>query len=156
MFKRTEVIKFSDFMGKKPSNEVDFFIQDLEQEVIHLPENITDTKKVQQFILKTGMTFNSFLAMSVPVGAQGTALPTEWNDIMVQVQVACIGISGSLAIMCLMAAGICRMLKLENVYKDWTKEIYKGLFQIITAPVAVAVFVMIVQLVLRLFPGNPS
>jgi hypothetical protein len=154
MFKRVEKIRFNEFMEKKRDSSTDFFTQNLMKEVEQIPDNVGNPRKIIRFVTATSMTFTSLLATTAPVGAEGSGLSPDIDLLFVKIQVACVGISASLAVLCLMAAGICRMLKLEKFYKDWTMEIYKGLVQIITAPVAVAILVAIIQMVMRMLPGH--
>lgn len=133
MFNRkTEVINFKEFMGK---GNTDFFASTPKKEVI--------ATKIKDLSIKTyAVVLPSILVTEPVLAQQGTGIP-EVDSGFLKVQLVCIGLSSGIAVLCLMADGALKMLGIER--PDWTKKIYKGLIQVITAPLAVAIVVTLIQ-----------
>lgn len=131
MFKRTEVISFKEFL-KKDNN--DFFQAANQKEV--------KASKIRDLSIKTYTMLPSIL-VATPVGAEGTTGIPEVDSGFQKIEFICIAISSGVAVLCLMADGVLKMLGIER--PEWTKKIYKGLIQVMTAPLAVAIVVTLIK-----------
>lgn len=133
---KTEVINFKEFMKK---DNTDFFAPTPKKEVI--------ATKIKDLSIKAYVILPSIL-VTTPAWAEEIGIP-EVDKGFQKVEFICIAISSGIAVLCLMADGVLKMLGIEK--PDWTKKIYKGLIQVMTAPLAVAIVVTIIKWGQRIF-----
>ncbi len=147
--KKVEVIPFREFMDRKKT-DVDFFIINLQREVRNNPREAIRLKKS---LTQTLTVFTSFLALTHPAIAATKGLPPEIDAAMLKIQLICLGISAGLAVICLMLAGMFKMLGLSTKAETWTWDIIKGLVQVLVAPVVVGIIVTTGRVILKPFSG---
>lgn len=149
--KKVEVIKFRDFMDTHTNNQTDFFIENLQREVIRNPQQ---AKQLKRQITQTLTVLTSFLALTTPAMAStSNALPPEIDAAILKIQLICLALSISLATLCGIIAGSMRILGMSGKAQTWTTDITKGLIQVLVTPVAVGIIVTAGRLILKPFAG---
>jgi len=137
---------------KEEMGKLDFFLQETKEEVLTLPRK---DKKIVKTILHTfNATVISLLATTSHADASSTyTLPSEVTSGLQTLQFTCLAVAGSMATLCLMISGMLKMLGLQEKMSGWSKNIYKGLIQVMTAPAVIFVMVSILKILLLLVPG---
>jgi hypothetical protein len=120
-------------LGEHPEN----FIQTIEREVNQNPNQFK--RKIEKWkveVLKLQTTCASLLVL-----APQSVIPDEvWKTILtVMIVVFLVGIA--IGTICLMLAGIWKTLRQDS--SAWTRDILKGIGQVVLAPVIVALIVII-------------
>jgi hypothetical protein len=145
---RKQTINFQEFMSKGKRAE-DFLVQKLAEEVKVNPQKAIRLKKRLSVTLTV---FTSFLALTNPVFAKGS-VPAEIDAALIKIQLICLGLASAVAILCLMLAGMFKMLGLKSKADSWTWDIIKGLVQVLVAPVAVGIIVTVARVILKPLPN---
>lgn len=129
-------------VGKKESKEN--FIQVLESEVRKSP---TQARKLLREVSKTRTMLGSILLLS-------PAIPPELTSSFLIAIAILAALGVGIAIVSLMLAGLWKMSGFGKARSDeWTKDIYKGLLQVLTAPIIVALVVAVCVLLFHNLPA---
>jgi hypothetical protein len=129
------------------------FLQSLDKEVRHNP---FQAKKLRKTLTITHTMLVSTLVLAQPTYAAAMAPTNIDPDIvntLVLLMLTCAGLGVLAAVVGLMAAGVWKMFFGGNQADQWRQNIYRGLGQVILAPVTVA---LIVGLALLLFSHIPA
>ena len=160
--------------GRKGTVEHDMVSVCKEDILTHAKQNLnSDTKDVVNFLRGkavrtkrrqkvTAYLYTTVLAawtnvmIVVPVSAETrdqTKLPPEVDEVLLKVQLICLGICVSVAIIMAMVAGFFRMIGLREEAKKRYKDAVAGMMMVLTAPAVLGVIATIVRGFLTLFPN---
>lgn len=139
------------------------FIEELVKEVKMQP------KATQKKFIKTAQkTLLMFLPLSIsmkahaqtPVGfpileksSQSQLIPTEISELLMEIIFSAGALAVALAILCLIIAGVYRMIGQREKAQRWSIDVIHGLGQVLLAPIAILILVTLASLVFRNVPG---
>ncbi|KAA9014887.1 hypothetical protein F4V44_23075 [Niallia endozanthoxylica] len=160
MFRRQETFTITEFLHRTEHKEqknlmddIDFFLQSYLKEVkLAKPKQ---KKKYKTLLLKTLSVSLSVLVYATPAFAQ-TEQPTilpEVDSLLKTIQLICLGLVAAVATICLMLAGGLRIVGMGEKAKAWSKEIIKGLIQVISAPVLIWLIITVAKGLFSPLPG---
>lgn len=129
----------------KEGTSAENFLMDLEMEVKRNPRK---AMKLKSSLIATSMTFGSIFATLNP-----TTIDPDIVHTLTLLMLTCAGLGVLAAVVGLMAAGVWKMFFGGNQADLWRQNIYRGLGQVILAPVSVA---LIVGLAVLLFSTVPA
>jgi len=94
----------------------------------------------------------------LPVGiamAQGkdSVIPKEVDDILMRIELICLGTCVSVAIIFAMIAGFFRIIGLRDEARKRYGDAVMGMLQVLSAPAVLGVLALVVRGVLKMFPG---
>lgn len=135
-----------DSLGEMKTN----FLNKLELEVIQQPRQ---AKKLKKLLMTTHSMCVSMFLLAQPTFAATTELDPDVQKSILILEITCAILAVALAVVGLMAAGVWKMFFGGKQADEWTTNIYKGLGQVIIAPIAVA---LIVGLATLLFSNLPA
>lgn len=139
------------------------FIEEVVKEVSRQPSYIQ--KRFIKTALKTLLLSLPLLATTkahaqTPVGfpileksSQSSIIPTEISGILMEIIFAAGALSVALAMLCLIVAGVYRMIGQTEKAQKWSVDIIKGLGQVLLAPIVILVLVTLASLVFKNVPG---
>lgn len=126
------------------------FLVQLEGEVKTHPRQ---AKRFRKLLLTTQATCVSMFLLAQPTFAATTDLDPDVAKTLLLLEITCAALGAAAAVIGLMIAGVWKMFFGGKQADEWTTNIFKGLGQVIIAPIAVA---LIVGLATLLFGGLPG
>lgn len=133
-------------MGKEEIN----FLMKLESEVKANPKK---SKKLRKQIIATHAMCVSLFALITPVSAASGGVDPDLLQTLVIIMGTCVVLAAAAAVIALMAAGVWKMFFGEKDASDWTTNIIKGIIQVFSAPVIVALIAGIFTLMFSHLPA---
>lgn len=112
--------------------------------------------KVIVYIYTTVLATWTNVMIAMPASAETTdptKLPPEVDEVLLKIQIICLGICVSVAIIMAMVAGFFRMIGLREEAKKRYKDAVAGMTMVLTAPAVLGVIATIVRGFLALFPN---
>lgn len=118
-------------------------------------------KTVQRtLLLSLPLLISTKAHAQMPVGfpileksSQSNIIPSEIEEILMQLILAAGGLAVALAMLCLIVAGVYRMLGQTQKAQKWSVDIIKGLGQVLLAPIVILILVSLASLVFKNVPG---
>lgn len=92
----------------------------------------------------------------IVVNAQDAGLPTEIDDLMLKVQLICLGVCVGMAIIMAMIAGFFRMIGLREEAKKRYTDAITGMIMVLTAPAVLLLIATLVRGFIKILPGSIS
>lgn len=143
---RIKSIDFNQVGFSESEISVENFLADLEMEVRKNPRK---AMKLKSSLIAMSMTLGSIL---VSVNPTATIDP-DIQHALTLLMITCAGLGVFAAVIGLMAAAVWRMFFGKRAAEEWRENIYRGLGQLLAAPVTVA---LIVGLAVLLFSSIPA
>lgn len=143
------ITKKSVFVESVKETKLNFLVT-LDKEVKQFPKR---GRKLRRLLITThSMCVSMFLAQPA-FAATSPELDPDVQQTILILEITCAILAASAAIIGLMAAGVWKMYFGGKQADEWTTNIYKGLGQVIVAPIGVA---LIVGMAVLLFSGIPA
>lgn len=96
------------------------------------------------------------LYLTIVTNAQDAALPTEIDELMLKIQLVCLGICVGMAIIMAMIAGFFRMIGLREEAKKRYTDAITGMVMVLSAPAVLLLIATVVRGFLKILPGSIS
>lgn len=80
-------------------------------------------------------------------------IPKEVDEILLKIQLICLGVCVSVAVIMAMIAGFFRMIGLREEARKRYVDACMGMIQVLSAPAVLGIIALVVRGVLHLFPG---
>lgn len=81
-------------------------------------------------------------------------IPPEVDMVLLKIQLLCLGLCVSVAVIMAMIAGLLRIIGLREEARRRYADACMGMIQVLTAPAVLGILAMIVRGLLKLFPGS--
>ncbi|MFE8701007.1 hypothetical protein ACFYKX_10295 [Cytobacillus sp. FJAT-54145] len=165
MFRKEIRYSIPTFLNKeepsvlKTLEKVDFLLEEVRKEVWTLPPKQQFASK--RMLIKTAsiaisilvMTTTPTFAASSSLMTVGSVLPPDVEKTLALIQAICLGLVAGVSTICMMLAGGMKIIGLKEKGNSWSKDILKGLIQVISAPVLIWLVVTILRGILSPLPG---